>query len=103
MAKRQSGLVTRGAAKAMGCEKAVSNTVICAILAAIICAERCRREASASIVSSEIKTHAWDAKTPDAHVRPSQGRPGTAGRGHHGAREPGRRSASHRGARRSPG
>ena len=78
-------------------------TRICALLAAIICAERCRREASASIVSSEIKTHARDAQTPDAHVRPSQGRPGTAGRGHHGAREQGCRSASHRGARRSPG
>src|SRR5262249_47255092 len=78
-------------------------TRICALLAAIISAERCSRWASASIVSLEIEPHGWGAQTPDAHVRPSRGRPRTAGRGHHGAREPGCRSANYRNARRSPG
>src|SRR5258708_38863425 len=41
--------------------KAVSNTGICALLAAIICAKRCRREASASIVS-EMNPMLWVRK-----------------------------------------
>jgi ubiquinone/menaquinone biosynthesis C-methylase UbiE len=46
----------------MGSEKAVSNPRICALLAAIICAERCSRWASASIVSLEIKPVLWVRK-----------------------------------------
>jgi hypothetical protein len=62
--------VTRGAAKAMGCEKAVSNTGICALLAAIIFALRCSRWASASI-GSEMNPMLWVRKV----LVPMFGRP----------------------------
>ena len=59
MAKRQSGLVTRGAAKAMGCEKSGQQHWDLRPARRIICAERCSRWASASIL--EIEPHALGA------------------------------------------